>query len=179
MPRQHDHALGESFDSLPQFFASFVPSYSSGSYKPLVATIKWSAQYSPRIRYINPKRAANRITSYVDPKEVDRVAVKLKSKSCASMRFGVAKGGKGYHGERGDFCLVGGFIDGKKLTLFYRSLELIGGLAYDVVLIDHLGHALGRTWKSVTIHAVSANVFALKRNSNEKLYPKLQKVFGL
>lgn len=179
MPRQHDHSLGESFDSLPHFFASFVPSYSSGSYKPLVATIKWSTEYSPRIRYINPKRAANRITAYVDPKEVERVGAKLESKGAASIRFGVAKTGKGYHGERGDFCLVGGFIDGRKLTLFYRSLELIGGLAYDVVLIDHLGYELERSWKSVTIHAVAANVFALKRNSNEKLYPKLRKVFGL
>jgi hypothetical protein len=177
MPRRHAHALGESFASLPAFWNTFVPLYASVSFKPLVVTMQWSARFSPLIREINPKRAAKRITSYVDPKEVERAGRKLESKGAASIRFGVSKTGSGYHGERGDFCLVGGFIDGRKLSLFYRSLELIGGFAYDVVLIDHLAYELEREWKSVTIYATRANSFALRRNSNEKLFPKLQRIF--
>ena len=178
MPRLHEHVLGESFATLPAFWNTFVPRYVSGSYKPLLVTIsRWSDEYSPQIRAINPKRAASRIAGYVDPKEVERVGVKLESKGAASIRFGVKKLGAGYHGERGDFCLVGGFVDGRKLSLFYRSLELIGGFAYDVVLIDHLAYELERQWKSVTIYATTSNVFALKRNSNEKLFPKLRKIF--
>lgn len=180
MPRQHTHVLGEHFATLPAFFNTFVPTYSSGSYRPLVATIdRWSDRFSPQIRHINAERAAKRIASYVDPLELKRVRTKLDSKGAASIRFGVKKEGLGYHGERGDFCLVGGFIDGRKLTLFYRSLELIGGLAYDIVLIDALAKRLklpAGSWRSVTIHAVNANVFALKRNSNEKLFPKLQAI---
>lgn len=115
--------------------------------------------------------------NYVDHAELKRADAKRRSKGEASIRFGVSKSGHGYKGERGDFCLVGGVIRGSNLTLFYRSLELIGGFAYDLCLIDYVSTILEIHWKDVTIISTKANVFALKGNSNEKLYPKLQKIF--
>lgn len=165
--------------TLDQAWHVLVPAYESRQYVPFVLTIeKWNPKHAEAIRQISPKRAKNRFQNYVDGGEVARVFEKLEAKRKASIRFGVQKPGHGYHGERGDFCLVGGAIEGKNLTLFYRSLELIGGLAYDVCLIDELGSFLEIKWKQVQIMSVRANVFAVKRNSNEKLYPKLQEIFS-
>jgi hypothetical protein len=101
-----------------------------------------------------------------------------RGKDC-SIRFGVSKAGRGYHGERGDFCLVGGAIDGRRLTLMYRSLELIGGFGYDLAMVAQMCDHLEWEPRGVTIMAARANVFALKRNSNEKFYPKLRRILGL
>jgi hypothetical protein len=95
----------------------------------------------------------------------------------ASIRFGVAKPGHGYKGERGDFCLIGGVYSFGTFTLFYRSIELIGGFGYDLVLIAHVCKELDIEPKFVEIWSPKAFVFALKGNSNEKLYPKLKEVF--
>lgn len=142
----------------------------------LVARITpWEDQYPQEIGKISQKRAENRRKNYLVPEELQRVKAKILSKGEASIRFGNTKTGHGYHGERGDFCLVGGAIKGAHFSAFYRSLELIGGLAYDLCLIDHLAtNLLGKPWKSVTIYAARANVFALKGNSNERLFPKLR-----
>lgn len=96
-----------------------------------------------------------------------------------SIRFGVRKTGTGYGGKdkRGDFCLVSAVYANRTLTLFYRSIELIGGFAYDTVLIEHVCKELGIEPKWIEIWAVKAFVFALKGNSNEKLYPKLKRIF--
>jgi hypothetical protein len=94
-----------------------------------------------------------------------------------SIRFGVAKEGHGYNGERGDFCLIGGVYGSGTLYLFYRSLELIGGFAYDLVLISEVCRQLEIEPRYIEIWATKAFVFALKGNSNEKLYPKLRGVF--
>lgn len=171
------------YETIPQAYASLVPTYDSHAYlrRPFVLVItQWDDGYAKQIRKINPKRADNRISSYFIPEEIERVRdlIKLEGKKDFSLRFGREKVGRGYHGKRGDFCLVGGAVAGKKhLTLFYRSLEMIGGFGYDLVLIDELGKQLGLKWKSVTFIATRANVFALKRNSNEKLYPKLKEIF--
>ena len=139
--------------------------------------MEWEPRYAEGIRKISEKRALNRVTNYLDPNEISRVKVKLVTKKEASMRFGVGKFGHGYHGDRGDFCLIGGVIRGRDLVVFYRSLELIGGFAYDLCLFRELEKLIDVRWKSVTIMATKANVFALKGNSNEKLYPKLRKIF--
>jgi len=110
-------------------------------------------------------------------KEIDRAKKKFQRKGEASIRFGAEKKGHGYSGERGDFCLVGGVIRGKNLSLFYRSLELIGGFAYDLTLIASLEKLLEVHFQTVTIYATKAFTFALKGNSNEKLFPKLQRIF--
>jgi hypothetical protein len=140
---------------------------------------EWDDSYAREMHKISAKRSANRINNYVDPLELVRAASKLESTDAATLRFGVKKEGHGYHGERGDFCLLGGSINGKHLHLFYRSLELIGGLAYDLTVIECLSSQFDRKWKSVTLHAAKANVFALKGNSNEALYPKFRKVLGI
>lgn len=110
------------------------------------------------------------------PSEVERAAQKLSSKGTASLRFGNEKKGHGYSGERGDFCLIAGVVTRRYLTVYYRSLELIGGFAYDLTLIRELEGALLCNWKTVTFVTAKAFVFALKGNSNEKLYPKLRDI---
>ncbi len=166
--------------TVAELYGMLVPQYKSKVMtRPFVAYVReWSDVYAEKIREINPERAKKRCDSYLNQKELARVRERLALGKDCSIRFGVAKEGRGYHGERGDFCLVGGAVEGRNLTLFYRSLELIGGLGYDLVLIHELSRALDVRWKSVTICAARANVFALRRNSNEKLYPKLRRIFG-
>jgi hypothetical protein len=137
----------------------------------------WNPKYAEAIGKISSTRAFNRFRNYVDHAELTRVSEKLRSKGEASIRFGVSKSGHGYNGERGDFCLVGGVIRGKNLTLFYRSLELIGGFAYDLTMIRGIQNTYFE-FKTVTIMATKANIFALKGNSNEKLFPKLREIFS-
>jgi hypothetical protein len=162
---------------IPAHWNTLVPEYRSRSYPGLICKMEWDHEYSESIKEISKRRADNRVANYVNPEEMDRVRKKLETKGEASVRFGVSKPGHGYKGERGDFCLVGGVIRGKDLTVFYRSLELIGGFAYDLCLFRYLETSLGIGWRFVTIMATKANVFALKGNSNEKLYPKLRKIF--
>lgn len=93
-----------------------------------------------------------------------------------SIRFGVSKPGHGYGKERGDFCLVSAVLVGKKITFFYRSIELIGGIAFDLVLIAELEKLLEVEFTEVNIWAKKAFIFALKGNSNQKLHPKLKEI---
>lgn len=161
---------------IAEHWNTLVPEYKSATYPLLIMRCDWDPAYAIEIRNISPKRSVNRVNNYIDMTEMRRANQKLDSKGEASIRFGVSKTGHGYNGERGDFCLIGGVIRGRDLTLFYRSLELIGGFAYDLTLTQYL--ALGIVqWKTVTFIATKANVFALKGNSNEKLYPKLQRIF--
>lgn len=174
------HTPGETIP-LKNFFGAFVPAYRGASWRPFVVRIRpWTDEYSPRIGALNPDRAAKRIASYIDPAEIARARRKLETKGSASIRFGVSKVGRGYTEERGDFCLVGGAVRDQHLSLFYRSLELIGGFGYDVVLIDHLGALLDRKWRSVTIHAAQASVFAPQCNHSQtkpNLFKTLTEVF--
>jgi len=163
--------------TIPDFWNNQVPKYESKNYGTMVVDLIWNPKYGRAIEQISAKRAANRWNNYVSPIELERVKAKLTSKGEASIRFGAEKTGHGYSGERGDFCLVGGVIKGKNLALFYRSLELIGGFAYDLTLINGLGDNLGIKLNLVTIYTCKAFTFALKGNSNEKLYPKLQTIF--
>lgn len=166
--------------NLPILYASIVPSYRGRSFKPFVARVNhWSKSYGEAVAQINPKRAASRIENYLDRNEISRISRRAADGRDYSLRFGVAKSGRGYHGTRGDFCLSSAAITNRRhLTLFYRSLELIGGLAYDLVLINELSRSLKTDWKSVTFMAAHAYVFALKRNSNEKLYPKFMEILA-
>lgn len=169
------------YDSVAHFWRSLVPAYQSRSLKGLHGTFPFAGvpEVARRIREISERRTTNRIANYASPREMERVRGRLQGKARdVSIRFGVRKKGHGYSGERGDFCLVGGVYSGGTLTLFYRSIELIGGFAYDLTLIDHVCKTLEIEPKKIEIFAVRAFVFALKGNSNEKLYPKLKKVFA-
>jgi hypothetical protein len=163
--------------SIPEFWGLLVPRYESVNYGALQATLLWNPKYAEAIRQISIKRPLNRRLNYLDASEIERVKDKLRTKSEASIRFGAKKEGHGYDGERGDFCLVGGVVKGRKLVLFYRSLELIGGFAYDLTLIESLGSHLETEWDTITVITCKAFVFALRANSNEKLFPKLQRIF--
>ena len=169
---------------VPQAWKILVPEYKSAQYSPLVVNIdQWDDSYALQIEDISEKRATNRWKNYVDLEEMRRVHERLLKDKDASMRFGVKKEGHGYHGDRGDFCLVGAALERVNdvkldLTLMYRSLELIGGLAYDLTLIQRLGQAFEIEWRRVRIMAARAHVFALKGNSNEKLYPRLREIFS-
>lgn len=50
---------------------------------------------------------------------------------------------------------------------------MIGGVLFDTVIIDEIERSLG-TIKDVTIYACRADTFALKGNSNEKLFHHFQ-----
>jgi hypothetical protein len=163
--------------SIPDHWNALVPAYESKSYPMLIAKMEWNPLYAAEIELISDRRSANRFANYVDFSELRRAKKKWTTKGEASMRFGVSKTGHGYNGERGDFCLVGGVIRGRDLMLFYRSLELIGGFAYDLTLIRSWEVNFQISLRTVTIIATKANVFALKGNSNEKLFPKLQEIF--
>lgn len=167
-----------------QAWKIMVPEYRSAVYSPIVIQIqKWEDKYALAIAAISEKRASNRCSNYFIPEEIERVTARVRKGADSSIRFGQRKDGHGYHGERGDFCLVGGSISdirgsSGKLSLFYRSLELIGGFGYDLVLVQRLGEQLGLEWKSLTILSARAHIFALKGNSNQALFPKLQEVFS-
>lgn len=167
-----------TFDDPAELWLKLVPKYESYSLHPFFAEFGWDRRYGESIKCISSKRSANRVSSYLDPRELDRVSEKIgRGKKDVSIRFGAEKKGHGYSGERGDFCLVGGVYGRKTLTLLYRSIELIGGYGYDLVLLNELQDRLGLEIKTVRIWAARAFVFALRGNSNEKLYPKLQRIF--
>ena len=81
--------------------------------------------------------------------------------------------------RRGDFCLVAGVLTRKKhLTMYYRSLELLGGLHYDTCIMAFLEDTLEVAFQTIEIYAVEAHAFALKGNSNEALYEKLKVIYA-
>lgn len=166
--------------TIPEAYDQLVPTYASKVFGTLYLGIdKWDNSFGQKVSQVNPKRAHNRGHNYLDLEELQRAKERLgRGKDC-SIRFGVAKEGRGYHGERGDFCLIGGAIDGRRLTLMYRSLELIGGFGYDLAMIHEMCNILDWEPKGVIIMAARANIFALRRNSNEKFYPKLRAILGL
>lgn len=165
-------------ETIPQVWNRLVPNYRSRTYRHLVVGFQWEEKYADQITRISPKRALNRYESYINEEELSRALSIWNRKKECSIRFGVGKKGKGNFGSRGDFCLVGGSLKGKNLTLMYRSLELIGGFAYDLTLIDEIERYLGMTFKNIHLMCAHAHVFALKKNSNENLYPKLKEIFS-
>lgn len=174
----HQYRLSQKLSpSLGEIWSGLVIGYRSRSYQPLVIICNWDPKYAEEIKRISLKRVVSRRSNYLDIDEIERAQKKWISKNECSIRFGVSKFGHGYHGERGDFCLVGGAVKGRDLTLMYRSLELIGGLAYDLCLAQTLAELFCTKWRKLTVFAARANVFALRGNSNEKLYPKLREIF--
>ena len=139
----------------------------------------WDEDLARRV-LINPKRAAKRVASYVDYADMERPSTRAANGKDFSLRFGVEKTGSGNFGERGDFCLLGASYTtrGKTLTLHYRSLELFGGLVYDQAILLEVIGTLGLEVKRVVVMCGSCHSFALKGNSNEKLFEKLQAIYS-
>lgn len=171
--------LGD-FASPGEFFERVIPRYEFVTVDRLRMTVRWSTATAQEVEAINPKRTEKRIKSYLDERELDRVRPRLADGKDVSLRFGVKKEGLGIKGERGDFCMIGGVLTkkGRHLTLFYRSLELIGGFHYDLTLINHLRTSLELELRMLEIWAVEAHVMALAGNSNEKLHARLRRLYG-
>lgn len=166
-----------SVETLPQAFHRLTPIYKSRKFQPFHLKFQWDRSLADQVYHISPKRAEGRIQSYVSADEVLRAKTKLDKQS-VSLRFGVKKEGHGISGSRGDFCLVAGVLTRKKhLTLYYRSLELLGGLHYDTCIMAFLEDTLEVSLRTIEIYAVEAHAFALKGNSNEVLYQKLKVIY--
>lgn len=159
----------KTYDDVGDMFLDHVPDYKGRGWRPFHVRFGWDARVARHMEKLSAKRAASRRASYTIPGELERAK--------EAIRFGVKKEGHGYKGDRGDFCLVGAVKQKKQLTLFYRRLELIGGLHYDLVLVNDIEKAMGEI-RTVTIYAVEAKVFALRGNSNEKLYQKLRAYYA-
>lgn len=154
--------------ALEHGWPQIVSKYKSRSFRNLVYSFKWDRDDADKMWNISARRCQRRLDTYIIPGELER--------SKGSIRFGNKKEGHGYHEKRGDFCLVGGAFKTGHLSVFYRSVELIGGLHYDLAIFKHVEDKLGRI-KDVTIYAPHAFIFALKGNSNEKLYKKLKQYY--
>lgn len=151
------------FDTLAHLWLHYVPEYKSKSYRPFIASFKWDLRQAKQICALRPSRGEKRIAAYVIPGELER-----NHRASRAIRFGHKKAGhNGIHTqERADFCLVGGAFDKGHLTVFYRSLELVGGLPFDVAIYAHVEEALGQI-KRVTIMSPQAHVLALRRDNND------------
>lgn len=165
------------YDSLGGMFLDLIPIYKGKSWRPFIARFPWDASIVDFMEELSPRRCQTRKDSYLIPGELDRAALMNEaSSSGASIRFGHSKTGRGFVGGRKDFCLIGGAYRGKGLTLFYRRLELLGGLFTDTVVINEIEKAIGPI-KTVTIMAVQADVFAREGGSNAKLYAQLKRLY--
>lgn len=153
------------FRSLGELFTTLVPSYTNYGWSPLLVRWRWDRADADMMEEISANRCERRRKSYLLPGELDRAT--------RSIRFGHNKTGSGYDGERKDFCLIGGALKDGNLSLFYRRLEMIGGLHYDLAVMAAVEDAMGPL-KTITLFAVKADTFTRKGNSNEKLYKQLR-----
>lgn len=168
----------EHYKDLSDIHSRMVGGYVSKRFKHHVFSFGWSPELASQVTSINLDRARKRVLSYVDDAELDRVKPRVAAGKDFSIRFGVSKSGTGNFGDRGDFCLLGGAYSKKVLTLHYRSLELFGGLVYDQAIIHHVIAYLGIEVKTIVVMATSCHSFALRGNSNEKLYQKLLHIYS-
>lgn len=167
------------YATIREVHAELIGGYVSKAFKHHVFSFGWDEDLARRV-LVNPKRAEKRVASYVDYEDIARAATRAANGKDFSVRFGVEKTGTGNFGERGDFCLLGANYTtrGKTLTLHYRSLELIGGLVYDQAILLEVIKLLEIEVKRVVVMCGSCHSFALKGNSNEKLWEKLQLIYA-
>lgn len=158
------------YKSLREMTWDLAPTYKAFHCRPFLVTIGWEPYIADFMWEHNESRCQKRCNTYLIPGEIER--------SRGSIRFGHKKGLKGgYKGLRGDFCLTGGVYDDKAqhLTVLYRSLEIMEGLHYDLVLFDQVYNRF--PFKKLTIFAAVARLFAVSggNSTNDKLYSKLHK----
>lgn len=157
------------YRSLSHMWLEFVPEYRSTHYAPFHVTFPWSRRYVDFVEEISIRRCARRIDSYIIPGELER--------SQGAVRFGNKKTGRGYQNKRGEFCLLAGHLSKSgHLTVFYRNLELIGGLHFDLPVYAALENHLGKI-RRLSIFAVEAFVFGVRGRQSlnkEKLYDQVR-----
>lgn len=168
------------YESIREVHTDMVGGYVSRRFPHHVFSFGWNPDLAQRV-LVNPKRAAKRIASYVDYADLARASSRSDNGKDFSIRFGVEKTGSGNFGERGDFCLLGASYTtrGRTLTLHYRSLELFGGLVYDQAILLEVIGTLNLDVKRIVVMCGSCHSFALRGNSNEKLYAKLLDIYGI
>jgi hypothetical protein len=165
---------GESFRSFSEMWLNFVPEYHSKAYTPFHVTFPWNSLLANLPYKISTNRCRKRIDSYVIPGEFERAKT--------SIRFGHEKSGKGYHTQRGDFCLLAGSVKGNHLTLYYRALELIGGLHFDIPVWHKAIEETHSQIRTISIFAAHAFVFGVKGNKSmtkERLYGQVNEYHRL
>lgn len=159
----------EKYRSIDALFWDKLSTFKGKSWRPFIVRFPWDRSLAVFVERYSPGRCQKRRDTYLIPGELERAD--------GSIRFGNEKVGNGYKGKRKDFCLIGGVLQKQQLTLFYRRLELIGGLHFDMVIIREIEKAMGPI-RSVTIMAVQADIFAPKGNSNERLHAELAEFYG-
>lgn len=163
------------YKSVKDLHDKLLGGYVSKRFSPMVFSMDWNPADAMRMTQINPKRRNKRVASYLNPDELKRAQSRIDAGKDFSIRMGVKKEGSGNFGkERGDFCLLGMSYSKKKLTLHYRSLELFGGLVYDQAIIKAFQDQTGVKIKKIIYMCASCHSFALKGNSNQKLFQKLK-----
>lgn len=168
------------YETIQQVHTDMVGGYVSKRFPHHTFSFGWDADLAKRV-LVNPDRAAKRVASYVDYADLARASSRAANGKDFSIRFGVEKTGSGNFGERGDFCLLGASYTtrGRTLTLHYRSLELFGGLVYDQAILLEVIGTLELDVKRIVVMCGSCHSFALKGNSNEKLFERLRGIYGI
>jgi hypothetical protein len=163
------------YRSLGEMFLQLVPRYHNCGWTPFVTRWRWDRADYDFVHSLSAARCEKRRQSYLIPGELER-AVTMTGSAGQSIRFGWKKEGGGFDvvNGRADFCLIAGALKNGNLTLFYRRLELIGGLHYDLALMASVEDMLGPL-RTITIHAIKADAFTRKGGSNETLYKQLRK----
>ena len=155
---------------MAEMFTTLVPEYRGRCWTPFWVRFQWDPEIARFMKSISKKRYQKRMDTYIIPGELER--------STSSMRFGNSKTGFGYVGKRGDFCMIGASLEKNHLTVFYRRLEMIGGLHYDTAIFNEIDKRAPVDIKYITIFAAQSTVFARRKNSNEKLYQQLMDYYG-
>lgn len=157
------------YPSLGEMFTTLVPKYTNYGWTPFLVRWRWDRDDADFMETVSANRCERRRQSYLIPGELGRAT--------RSIRFGHKKTGAGFDGERKDFCLIGGSLKDGNLSLFYRRLELIGGLHYDLAVMAAVEDSMGPL-RTITIMAVKADTFTRKGNSNERLYGQLMERYA-
>lgn len=168
----------EHYKDIKDVHETLVGAYISKRFKHFCFSYGWDSHLAQLVTGISIKRSNNRIKNYVIEDELERVEDRVREGKDFSLRFGVEKRGSGNFGMRGDFCLLGASYSKKVLTLHYRSLELFGGLVYDQAILGYVISWLGIEVKKIVCMCSSCHTFALKKNSNEKLWEQLQQIYS-
>lgn len=169
----------DHYNSIIEVHEEMVGGYTSKRFKHHVFSFGWDRELAEAVTSINPKRRDKRVASYVNHSELARVYPRVENGKDFSIRMGVSKTGAGNFGERGDFCMLGASYSKKVLTLHYRSLELFGGMVYDQAIIREIEDYYEGLLpiKKVVNMCASCHSFALRGNSNQKLFEKLKPIY--
>lgn len=138
----------------------------------------WSKNLAATVCKSNPKKAKQRMLTYVDYHELERIKNLCdKDDNHFSIRMRIDSPGKGPYRVRGDYSMLAMSFDGRLLTIFYRSLDFYNGLVFDQAIILTVVEYLKITVGEVVIMAASACVNARVGGVNEKVWKDLTKIY--